>query len=185
MIIPLYEPGCPRVTHPSAARFCTEALPLARLACVKHAASVHPEPGSNSYIFSSSCQNSSFWLLFFLSYFLSSLHLSWWIDLGLVSSQLFSSQGSIFNGGEDGIWTHAPLLTTYSLSRGAPSTSWVLLQKLSLFSLCSKSFLIILAIFYFVKKFFLLFFFLFSFLFPSPDSSFILLYFFFFVKRFF
>ena len=30
--------------------------------------------------------------------------------------------------GEGGIWTHAPLLTTYSLSRGAPSTSWVLLQ---------------------------------------------------------
>ena len=25
--------------------------------------------------------------------------------------------------GEDGIWTHAPLLTTYSLSRGAPSAS--------------------------------------------------------------
>ena len=28
---------------------------------------------------------------------------------------------------EGGIWTLAPLLTTYSLSRGAPSTSWVLL----------------------------------------------------------
>ena len=25
--------------------------------------------------------------------------------------------------GEDGIWTHAPLLTTYSLSRGAPSAN--------------------------------------------------------------
>ena len=31
--------------------------------------------------------------------------------------------------GERGIWTLAPLLTTYSLSRGAPSTSWVFLQK--------------------------------------------------------
>ena len=30
--------------------------------------------------------------------------------------------------GEGGIWTLAPLLTTYSLSRGAPSASWVLLQ---------------------------------------------------------
>ena len=32
--------------------------------------------------------------------------------------------------GENGIWTHAPLSTTYSLSRGAPSTSWVFLQLL-------------------------------------------------------
>ena len=30
--------------------------------------------------------------------------------------------------GEGGIWTLAPLLTTYSLSRGAPSAAWVLLQ---------------------------------------------------------
>ena len=30
--------------------------------------------------------------------------------------------------GERGIWTLAPLLTTYSLSRGAPSASWVFLQ---------------------------------------------------------
>ena len=29
--------------------------------------------------------------------------------------------------GEGGIWTLAPLLTTYSLSRGAPSATWVLL----------------------------------------------------------
>ena len=32
--------------------------------------------------------------------------------------------------GETGIWTLAPLLTTYSLSRGAPSASWVFLQGL-------------------------------------------------------
>ena len=31
--------------------------------------------------------------------------------------------------GERGIWTLAPLLTTYSLSRGAPSASWVFLQN--------------------------------------------------------
>src|ERR1700682_3544068 len=34
----------PRVTHPSATRYCY----LVRLACVKHTASVRPEPGSNS-----------------------------------------------------------------------------------------------------------------------------------------
>ena len=32
-----------------------------------------------------------------------------------------------FRNAEGGIWTLAPLLTTYSLSRGAPSTTWVLL----------------------------------------------------------
>ena len=32
--------------------------------------------------------------------------------------------------GERGIWTLAPLLTTYSLSRGAPSASWVFLHSL-------------------------------------------------------
>ena len=32
------------------------------------------------------------------------------------------------HNGEEGIWTLAPLLTTYSLSRRAPSASWVLLQ---------------------------------------------------------
>ena len=36
----------PRVTHPSAAASC----PAARLACVKHSASVRSEPGSNSQV---------------------------------------------------------------------------------------------------------------------------------------
>ena len=42
--IPLDGADYPRVTHPSA------AIPegIARLACLKHAASVRPEPGSNS-----------------------------------------------------------------------------------------------------------------------------------------
>ena len=31
--------------------------------------------------------------------------------------------------GEGGIWTLAPLLTTCTLSRGVPSATWVLLQK--------------------------------------------------------
>ena len=38
--------------------------------------------------------------------------------------------GQTMNG-EGGIWTLAPLLTTYSLSRGAPSATWVLLQGLT------------------------------------------------------
>ena len=56
MIIPQYRAGCPHVTHPSATKINknpAEALILSifvRLACVKHAASVHPEPGSNSYV---------------------------------------------------------------------------------------------------------------------------------------
>ena len=36
---------------------------------------------------------------------------------------------------EGGIWTRAPLLTTYSLSRGAPSTTWVLLHLVESHSL--------------------------------------------------
>ncbi len=41
--------GYLRVTHPFATRFRKQAfLPLVRLACIRHAASVHPEPGSNS-----------------------------------------------------------------------------------------------------------------------------------------
>ena len=42
--IPHARAGCSRVTHPSATRHCC----LVRLECVMHAASVHPEPGSNS-----------------------------------------------------------------------------------------------------------------------------------------
>ena len=37
-----------RVTQPSAARRQSEDRAAARLACIRHAASVHPEPGSNS-----------------------------------------------------------------------------------------------------------------------------------------
>ncbi len=42
--IPNFGVGWSRVTHPSATRPCG----LVRLACVRHAASVNPEPGSNS-----------------------------------------------------------------------------------------------------------------------------------------
>ena len=48
-VIPLQRAGHPRVTHPFATLL---GLPkksfLVRLACVRHAASVRPEPGSNS-----------------------------------------------------------------------------------------------------------------------------------------
>ena len=42
---------------------------------------------------------------------------------------LHHRQSMEITNGEGGIWTLAPLLTTYSLSRGAPSASWVLLHK--------------------------------------------------------
>ncbi len=54
--------GCIRVTHPCASRRqrVQSTLPVAlRLACVKPAASVHPEPGSNSPLLVSCFQNSS------------------------------------------------------------------------------------------------------------------------------
>ena len=53
--IPHNGAGCPRVTHPSATQSSQSfgrSLRLksfVRLACVRHAASVHPEPGSNSH----------------------------------------------------------------------------------------------------------------------------------------
>jgi hypothetical protein len=54
--IPRYGAGSPRVTHPSATQSVyrhSEKIVIncfVRLACVKHAASVHPEPGSNSHV---------------------------------------------------------------------------------------------------------------------------------------
>ncbi len=46
MVIPDPRTGYSRVTHPSAAVLGPKPVP-ARLACVRHAASVRPEPGSN------------------------------------------------------------------------------------------------------------------------------------------
>ena len=46
--IPLSKAGCSRVTHPSATDPRSKLLFTVRLACVKRAASVRPEPGSNS-----------------------------------------------------------------------------------------------------------------------------------------
>ena len=46
--IPVRGAGCPRVTQPFATLCTPEGALTVRLACVKRAASVHPEPGSNS-----------------------------------------------------------------------------------------------------------------------------------------
>ena len=124
---------------------------LVRLACVKHAASVYPEPGSNSHVqFSVQfCANAFLsvcvsylkdftvyrFSLYYAKNFTRLTAFAIWLfkkSSGLVI--LFNYQGSLHSltiletNGEEGIWTLAPLLTTYSLSRGAPSTSWVLLQ---------------------------------------------------------
>src|SRR5262249_5995369 len=48
-VIPHSMAGCPRVTHP-VATVLTLAGFLVRLACVRHAASVDSEPGSNSHV---------------------------------------------------------------------------------------------------------------------------------------
>ena len=46
--IPERGAGCPRVTQPFATLCTPEGALTVRLACVRRAASVHPEPGSNS-----------------------------------------------------------------------------------------------------------------------------------------
>ena len=46
--IPRLEAGYSRVTHPSATKNLNKSKFSVRLACVRRAASVHPEPGSNS-----------------------------------------------------------------------------------------------------------------------------------------
>ena len=57
IVIPLSKAGYSRVTHPSATKltaFRSEEIlrsSSVRLACVRHAASVRPKPGSNSLKF--------------------------------------------------------------------------------------------------------------------------------------
>ena len=46
--VPVRGAGCPRVTQPFATLYTPEGALTVRLACVRRAASVHPEPGSNS-----------------------------------------------------------------------------------------------------------------------------------------
>ena len=47
-VVPEEGAGWSRVTHPFATLSTPEGVLLVRLACVRRAASVHPEPGSNS-----------------------------------------------------------------------------------------------------------------------------------------
>ena len=61
LLSPLYRAGYPRVTHPSATQSPdlhpkNQVRCFVRLVCVRHAASVHPEPGSNSQIKCLRCQ---------------------------------------------------------------------------------------------------------------------------------
>ena len=89
--IRLLRACCSRVTHPCAGRrqkYCY-SLAAPRLACVKPAASVHPEPGSNSslYIFyfvffkyypdlfflKRNLRSNVFRVALYISYFLSSM----------------------------------------------------------------------------------------------------------------
>src|SRR3954447_2291637 len=52
MVIPESGVGCSRVTHPFATDQTSKLAITVRLACVKHAASVRPEPESNSPLMS-------------------------------------------------------------------------------------------------------------------------------------
>ena len=61
----------------------------------------------------------------FCCFFLSKTACTFYHSLSRMSSTFFVINN---HNGEEGIWTLAPLLTTYSLSRRAPSASWVLLQ---------------------------------------------------------
>ena len=79
-------------------------------------------------VFSKSFLNCSWIVLIVLKFrsFATAL-LSYHRVCGL-STTFFKYFWSLLLNGEGGIWTLAPLLTTYSLSRGAPSAAWVLLQ---------------------------------------------------------
>ena len=60
--------GCLRITHPFATKMSEDIF--VRLACIRHAASVHPEPGSNSPF------DCSLWH-WLLCQFLSFFYLNW------------------------------------------------------------------------------------------------------------
>ena len=68
---------------------------------------------------------------------------------GFVYNSVFNFKGTsklAFRNAEGGIWTLAPLLTTYSLSRGAPSTTWVLLLGWSIMNIYFQRHLIAFAL---------------------------------------
>ena len=100
--IPLSKAGSSRVTHPSATKKTTEAIFSVRLACVRRAASVRPEPGSNSlvklYIHSECCLYRSCQLLTdYLCFLSSSLTLSWISRVFCTCSALFNFQDTVLD----------------------------------------------------------------------------------------
>ena len=107
-VVPQYKAGYPRVTHPSATNLHIARLQCksVRLACVRHAASVHPEPGSNSHVkmVFVSCQfylalftvNSGSFLIFRLSCLFLNLAIHFSENLGIFRvALLFICQGSV------------------------------------------------------------------------------------------
>ena len=100
--IPLSEAGCSRVTHPSATKNLNKSKFSVRLACVRRAASVRPEPGSNSlvklYIHSKCCLYRSCQLLTdYLCFLSSSLTLSWISRVFCTCSALFNFQDTVLD----------------------------------------------------------------------------------------
>ena len=105
-VIPLLKAGCSRVTHPSATDPRSKLLFTVRLACVKRAASVRPEPGSNSLVslyfispfqvsLKSSCSVTFITDSFFKN-FSSSLEFPQTRNFkGFFQSSLFNFQGSV------------------------------------------------------------------------------------------
>ena len=71
---------------------------------------------------------------FFQSFFVLFCSSFWQLNYSITAFHVCQHVFNFFSSclqqnGEGGIWTLAPLLTTYSLSRGAPSAAWVLLQN--------------------------------------------------------
>ena len=98
--------GCLRVTHPFATRNFTEIKFLVRLACVKHAASVRPEPGSNSPI--NFIEEPIRLLLSLEVASLSSLLLE--LSIAFHNLGMFLTVWSVINGAENGTRTRDPHL---------------------------------------------------------------------------
>ena len=106
--IRLLRACCSRVTHPCAGRrqkYCY-SLAAPRLACVKPAASVHPEPGSNSslyifYLYSSSTilTSSSLKGIYALMYFVLPYTSHTFFQVCCLSLSLFQSTAVRFPNG--------------------------------------------------------------------------------------
>ena len=126
--------GYPRVTHPSATKLYSALTEISaphnsvRLACVKHAASVHPEPGSNSRnIVCFPSRTTSLAIPSVLTVFGSSVSSSFLSDLTLTDRSLkflrifrvallFSFQGSVPSFSPDAtLISYHPLLSVSRL----------------------------------------------------------------------